>query len=184
MAADFIGAALAFISRAANSLVVASIILLLGFIAGRLLGKLVERVLEDLEVNKAVQSAVRLSLPLDEIFGAVVMYSIYFFAIVLAVDALDLELVFFNAIALVIIALIMISILFSLIDFVPNVFSGIYLHQKGNARPGDNVKVGDIEGKVESIDLVDTRVETKNGDKLYVPNNLFVKQAVIVRKNK
>ena len=83
MVADFFLPALSLIERAANNIVVASIILLLGFIAGRLLGKLVERLLEEAEVNRALENAIRLNFPVDEIIASLVMYSIYFFSIIL-----------------------------------------------------------------------------------------------------
>ncbi|MBI2133541.1 mechanosensitive ion channel [Candidatus Woesearchaeota archaeon] len=173
-----------FIRGMLNNLVVAAIILLIGFIVGRLMGRFVGRFLSEIEVNKMISSSVRVSIPADEIVGSIVMFLIYFLTVALAVDTLNLEDLLFNIIAILIIIIILASVTLSLVDFVRNFFSGIFLHQKGIIQIGDIIRAGGLEGKIIRIDLVDTRLETREGDLIFVPNTLLVKNIVLVKKRK
>ncbi len=184
MVMDFFFAAVSLIERAANNIVVAAIVLLLGFIAGRLLGKLVERLLEEAEINKALENAIRINLPVDEVVASLVMYSIYFFSIILAIDMLNISGLLFNAAAIVIAAVIILSVMLALKDFIPNVFGGVFLHQKANVKKGDVIRIGSLEGKVLSVDLVDTKIETKAGDLIFAPNSYLLKNLLVVKKAK
>ncbi len=183
-AASVLDSAVALLSTIVNGIVVAAIILFIGIISGRLLGKLAERLFAEIGINNTVYSHTRMRIPADEIFGAMVQYFIYFFSIILALDALNLQAIFFSIFSILIAAIIFISFLLSLKDFIPNVFAGVFLHQKGIAHPGDMIKVSDVEGRVISIDLVDTRVSTKSGDVLFVPNTFMLKNSVLVRRKR
>ncbi len=184
MAMAFPADALVFVYGLLNNLVVAAIILLIGFIAGRLLGRFVTRFLSEIGLNKMIGESSNISIPADEIIGSVVMFLVYFFAIVIAMDTLALGNVLFNIISVFIMVIVVASIILSLIDFVPNVFSGVFLHQKNVVQKGDVIKAGGFEGRIVSIDLVDTKLETKAGDLVYVPNSLLAKNIILVKKRK
>ena len=172
------------ISRSVNQLVVAAIILFIGLIAARLLGKLTERVLSELEVNKLLLQLARVDLALDEVAGSLVKYFIYFFAVIFSFSVLNVQFLFLDAAAALLAVVILLSILLSLKDFIPNVGAGFFLHQKGSVKRGDLVKVGDVSGRILSIDLFDAKIETDNSDILYVPNSYFVQNMVIVKRKK
>ncbi len=180
----FLADALAFVSNILNNFVVAAIIILVGLIVGRLLGRFVTRFLSEIEINKMIGESTGVNIPADEIVGSIIMFLIYFFALILAVDTLSLGNLLFNIIAVLILLIVVASIILSLIDFVPNVFSGIFLHQKKVVQKGDIIKAGGFEGKIISIDLVDTKLETKAGDLVYVPNSLLAKNIILVKKRK
>jgi small conductance mechanosensitive channel len=83
-----------------------------------------------------------------------------------------------------ILIIIIISILLSIKDFMPNMFSGLFIHRKRFINVGDVIKVENTEGKVVHINLVETKIETNKGDIIYFPNSLLTKNKVIKLKKK
>ncbi len=177
-----IGTLVSLISGTVSNIVAAGIILFIGFIAGRLLGRLAERVLDEIQLSKAIYHATKTSIPAAEAIGYLVTYFIYFLAIVMALDALKIQALLFNTVSIALIAIIIASIALSLKDFVSNVFAGAYIHQRGLVRKGDTASIGGLEGTVISVDMADTRIETKEGDIIFVPNSLIMQKTVLIRK--
>ncbi|MBM3200720.1 mechanosensitive ion channel, partial [Candidatus Woesearchaeota archaeon] len=68
-------------------------------------------------------------------------------------------------------------------DFIPNITAGFFLHQKNMIKPGDVIKVKDIEGEVVSVSLVETILKVKD-DTVYIPNSVLTKNEVIKKKLK
>ena len=73
---------------------------------------------------------------------------------------------------------VVISILLAIKDFIPNVIAGLVIHLSDHIRVGDKVTVNDIEGKVMAVNALETRLETKRGDTIYVPNSILTKTVV------
>ena len=65
-----------------------------------------------------------------------------------------------------------------------NMFAGLFIHQKRFIKEGDILKVDNTEGKVVHINLVETKIETKQGDIIYIPNSLLTKKTVMKLKRK
>ncbi|MBI2574790.1 mechanosensitive ion channel family protein [Candidatus Woesearchaeota archaeon] len=181
-AGGVIGTLVSLISGAVSNIVAAAIILFIGFIAGRLLGRLAERVLDEIQLSKAIYHATKTSIPAAEVIGYLVTFFIYFLAIIMALDTLKIQTLLFNLLSVALIALITASIALSLKDFVSNVFAGAYIHQRGLVRKGDTIRIGSLEGTVISVDMADTRIETKEGDTIFVPNSLIMQKTVLIRK--
>jgi len=165
-----------------NKLIIAAIIIFIGFIAGRVIGKIVEKVLKEVELNNILTRLTGFNMPFSSVTSGIVTYFIYFIAIVMALDTLGLDTFVFNLIAFAVILVIILSVLLALKDFIPNFFAGIFIRQKRLIKPGDKIKFGNVSGKVISIDSIETVVETKKKDILYIPNASLVNQEVVKLK--
>jgi small-conductance mechanosensitive channel len=62
--------------------------------------------------------------------------------------------------------------------------SGIRIYRNGFFLEGDTIVMDNIEGKIVHISLLETHVETKNGDLINIPNSNFVKKNVTKKKAK
>ncbi len=184
MASAVLESAWQILSAVLNNIVVAAIVVLIGFIGGRLAGKLVSRVLDELEFNRLVHNITRLSIPADEILGYLSQFFIYFLAIIIALDTLRLRGILFDLASALLVVIILISMLLFLKDFIPNVFAGVVIHQAAHLREGDHVRIGDLEGVVDSVNLVDTRIHNRQGDVIFVPNTFVMGRVVLVRKRR
>jgi small-conductance mechanosensitive channel len=81
-----------------------------------------------------------------------------------------------------ILMLIILTFLVGLKDIIPNFMAWIILQRKKNIRVGTRIEVKNINGHVEKIGYLETEIKTDQGDILYVPNSLFLKSKVWVRK--
>lgn len=159
--------------------IVAILILLVGFILGKLLGKLIQKVLNVIDLDSLLNRATGVKFGLEEMFGNFLSYFIYFISIVMALDYLGLKTWILNFISFAIIALIVLSIALGVKDFVPNVFAGLFLHRRRHIRKGDIIEFNGTKGEVFHVNLVETRIITKEGDTIYIPNSYFIKTSLI-----
>jgi len=166
-------------SQVLTKFVVAIIILLVGFILARILGKFSQRFLGEIEFNKMVKRATGKDVSIEEWIGNFVMYFVYFITIVMALGHIGLTTTVLNMISAAVIIIILISIVLAIKDFAPNVLAGLTIHNKKLIREGDRLKTKNAEGKVIYINLVETRIKTSRGDIIYIPNATLIKSEFI-----
>jgi len=159
------------------------VVLLFGVVLGKVMGKIVGRILHELEINKAIKSTFKTSFPMEELLSSLLTYTIYFVAIILSLERLRLDTFIFNIIAAGIIATVVVSILLAVKDFIPNVMAGVFIHFSDHIREGDTISFDGTVGKVMTINVVETKLETPNGETIFVPNALLTKR-VVSRKGK
>ncbi len=167
-----------------TKLVVAVIIVLIGLVLGKILGKLIQKALHEVELNRIIKKAAGIKVSVEEIISTFITYFIYFIFIVMALNQLGLTTVVLHMISGAVLIIIIISVLLSIKDFMPNMFAGLFIHQKRFIKEGDILKVDSTEGKVVHINLIETKIETKQGDIIYIPNSLLTKKTVVKLKRK
>jgi len=166
------------ISSYLSKFVVAVIIILIGFIIGRILGRLIQKLLHEIELNKIVRKATGIRLSLEEIIGNFFAYFIYFIAIVMALTQIGLTTIVLHMISAAVIVLILLSIFLGVKDFIPNVLAGIFIYKNKLVEENDNIRVKETEGRVVSISLVETKIKTKKGDIIFIPNSILTNNEV------
>jgi small-conductance mechanosensitive channel/CRP-like cAMP-binding protein len=67
---------------------------------------------------------------------------------------------------------------FSLQDTLGNVMGGMALQMERTIRPGDWIRIDDLEGRVKAIRWRQTSVETRNWDTIVIPNSQLMKTRV------
>jgi len=173
-----------FFTRFVTRLVVAAIIILIGFILGRIAGKIVLRILNEIELNKILKKATNVKISLEEMISHGISYFIYFVAIIWALETLNLAPIILYIISIGFIVVVILSVLLGVKDFIPNFFAGFFIHRRKIVKKGDYLKLGDVEGTVDKVTLLDTLIKTKQGDTLYVPNSALLKSQFIILKKK
>jgi len=161
---------------------VAIIILLAGLIIGRLVGRFIHRILREVELNRLLRKTTGIKFAVDEIIANFISYLIYFIAIIMALDQLGVATAVLKIISIAIILIIVASIILGVRDFFPNILAGIFIAQKRLISKGDKVRIGDIEGNIIEINIMETRIVTRKGDIIYMPNSLLTKREVIKLK--
>lgn len=164
-----------------NSAASALIILLIGFVIGRVLGRLVLRGLHELEVDRFLEKA-GVRLKFEELAGAVVEYFAYFVTVLIVLDRLGVAVFVLHAITVLVLVVLLIAFVLGVKDFIPNVIAGIRLHRARTFRVGDVVSVGSVTGRVREFGLVEATLISRNKEVIHVPNYLFVKEKVVVKK--
>ena len=170
------------ISTTTINLVAAVITLIIGLLLGRFLGNLTRKLVYELELNRILKEKANVKIPLGEYLSLLVKYITYTIAIILSLNQLGLKGIILNIILIILTILLIIFMILSLKDFVPNLMAGLTLTQKRNIKPGNIIELNNIEGEVINITLLETKLRTRNGDVVYIPNSILTKTMVIKKR--
>jgi len=165
-----------------SKLLISLIILLVGFIVGKILGRIVHKILKEVELNRIIKSATGIRFSAEELIGTFITYCIYFISVIMALNFIGVTTTVLNMISAAVIVIIIISIFLGIKDFIPNAIAGIVINQKNKIKEGSYVKVRDVKGKIISINLTETKIETKEKDTIYIPNSILTRNEVIILK--
>lgn len=166
------------------NLIAAVSIILVGLLVGYIVSKLTKRILHELELNKILKDE-GVKIPLEEIITSFVKYIIYFIALIFALSELGLETIIFSIILGTVLLIMIAFIVLAFKDFIPNITAGFFIHQQGFIKKGDRIRVKEIEGIVMHIDLTEIRIKLDNGDMVYLPNSLILKNEITkIKKEK
>ncbi|MFO8016695.1 MAG: mechanosensitive ion channel family protein [Candidatus Woesearchaeota archaeon] len=165
-----------------SNILVAFIILLMGFIIGKLLGKLTHRLLNEVGLDHILKKASGVELKLERFLAAAVTYFIYFITIIMVLNQLNVTTTVLQMLSAAVIILIIVSVILAVKDFIPNAFAGIYIYRRDLIKKGEKIRVKGIEGEVAHINLVETKLETSEGDIVYLPNSAITRTEVVKLK--
>ena len=162
-----------------TNFIISIIILLIGFIIGKLLGRLLYKFLHSIELNENLNKLAKIKMDLEGIMEAFLTYFVYFITIVMVLQQLGLATTVLNMIAGGVIIIIILSALLGIKDFIPNAVAGAVLQRRENIKIGETIKVKGMQGKIISITLIETKIETKDKDIIFIPNSVLTKTEII-----
>ncbi|MGM5483939.1 MAG: mechanosensitive ion channel domain-containing protein [Nanobdellota archaeon] len=169
-----------------NSVVINITLGIIIFISSLILGKVVEKVLSTVlkksRLEKVIEKSTSIKINIDKIISSLVAYLIYFFGVIMALTQIGIATTILNLLSGMILILVIIVIFLAFKDFIPNAAAGLLIHSKGFINEGDKIKIHDIEGKIIYLNLVETRVKTRKGDIIYIPNSRLTRYEVVKRK--
>lgn len=169
-------------SQIFSKILIAIIILLVGIIVGRIIGKIISRLLNEFGLNKALRKTTKIKASIEDIISNLAAYFIYLITIIMALNQLGLSTTVLNIIIIAIITIFIITLFFIIKSFFPNIIAAVFIQKKNIISEGETIKVGNSIGKVKSINLVETIIETKKGDTIYLPNSVLIKKEIIKLK--
>ncbi|MBS3167548.1 mechanosensitive ion channel [Candidatus Woesearchaeota archaeon] len=161
----------------------AFLILILGAIIAEVLSNILKKFIKGSGITNALEKQLKLKIPIEKYTASILKYIIYFATIIIALSRLGIPTKTLKIILIVIVILIIIFIILAFKDWLPNLISGIYLIKTKKLKPKDIIKINDIEGKVISIKLLETQIETNNKEIIFIPNSNLTKYKVIKKKN-
>lgn len=183
-AVNFYSAIRASTSGLFHKFIVAIILLLIGFIVGKIFGRLVFKFLHSFEINNNFSKLSGTTLKLEEIAESFTTYFIYFITIVIVLQQMGLASTILHMIAGGIILLIILSTFLGIKDFIPNAIAGIVMQSNKQFRVGQIIKVKGMQGKIIKMTLLETKIETKKGDIIFIPNSVLNKTEVVYVRQK
>lgn len=162
---------------------VAVIILLIGLILGRLLGRIAQKSLHELNLNQLFKKATDVSASLEEIAGYSIKYFIYFLSVIMALNQLGLASRILEMISAAVLIIIIIAVFLGVKDLIPNFIAGLSIYKRGFISKGDFIEVNGMEGRIIRINLLETRIRSKKGDIISIPNTIIT-QNRLAKKSK
>lgn len=140
-----------------QDVVLALVILVVGLIAAKLLGRLLRLGLQRLPVNDTFVSMA------TNIFYVILLLLV----VTAALHRLGIKnIVLFNVVGAAILASVVLIILFR--PYIPHL----------PYKMGNMIKAGDLLGRVEAIDFFHTRLKTFDGKTVFIPNHLILKEPI------
>ncbi|MBD3313356.1 mechanosensitive ion channel [Candidatus Woesearchaeota archaeon] len=163
-------------------LLAAVIILLIGIIIGKIIERVIYKLLHDLDIDGMIKNAARISIRFEKGVSVSAKYFIYFITIIMVLNQLNVTTTVLQMLSGAIIIIFIISIILAIKDFVPNTFAGFFLYRNKFIKEGEFIKVKGMEGRVVEINLIETKLETRDGDIVYIPNSVLTKTEIIKLK--
>jgi len=157
-----------------NKLAVAIAIFIFGLIIGKIVGKLVRKFLKNLKIDNYAKKHSLIKFSIERFFEGVVSIIIYISFFIIALNYLGITSFLLNALSIIIVLVIFLSLLFSIKDSIPNIFAYRIINKQ--LKKGDKISFDNLDGKIESISLLETIVKNRNEDTIYIPNRLFLKK--------
>jgi hypothetical protein len=149
-----------------NTFAVAVIILLAGFIIAKIAGKIVKRVLANVELNKILAKAK--FTPMSDAVGAIVEYALYFATLLVVLQQFGLAFITVWIIGIAAAVVIIFSLTLTARDFIPNVVVGLFIRRRLKAKLGRQIQLGMISGKLVHVGAVNSIIKSK--DEYCVPH--------------
>ncbi|MBU0535665.1 MAG: mechanosensitive ion channel family protein [Nanoarchaeota archaeon] len=164
-------------------LIAAIVILLIGFIIAKIIERIIYKLLHDLGIDSVINKAAKIDLKIEKGISVFAKYFIYFITIIMVLNQLNVTTTVLQMLSAAIIIILIISVVLAIKDFVPNAFAGFFLYRNRFIKKGEFIRVKGMEGMVVDITLVETKLETKDGDTVYIPNSVLTKTEIVKLKN-
>ncbi|MBR9690107.1 mechanosensitive ion channel [Candidatus Woesearchaeota archaeon] len=158
-----------------SKIVTSAIIFFVGITVGKILGKLTQRILSELEVNKIARKLPFSRFNFEKRIAWLVSNLIYLITIITILNRLEITQFLWKGILLFLVLIIVFALLLDLKDLFPNIISFAIIKKRKLLKKGKNVKTPLVEGKVVRISLFSVKLLTKKGDEIYIPNSAILK---------
>ncbi|HII94594.1 MAG TPA: mechanosensitive ion channel [Candidatus Methanofastidiosum sp.] len=141
------------------NILIAFFVVIIGLVVADKIAIFVEKVFEDTNIPKYW------------FFGKGIRYFIYILVGTMALTQLKVSTGIIVITITVMMVLASIITILGLKDIVPNFFSGVFIIFYRHINVGDTIKIEDMEGVVEEVSLVYTKIKRADGKYLLVPNS-------------
>jgi small conductance mechanosensitive channel len=177
--------ALSVLSPLVIKIVIAILILLLGFVIGNIAKKLVLKFFQLSDFDRILKKKTGFKFSLSVTISTIISYLIYIIAIIMALNRLELATTIVTTIIIILILVLILFVIFGLNDIFANFSAGIIIKIKGNIKPGDYIRIKDkrIEGYIIDTTALNIRLETKKDEIVFIPNMVLFKSEIVKPKN-
>ena len=160
------------------SLISAGAYLIVGLLVITILMKLTRSFINDNDIKKMLKKIGIGTHGIDILLSGVKLY-FYFILLLIVLGRLGVSSVLTDLIIIVLILAVLGILLLGLRNFVPNAAAGLYISSTNIINNNDKIKVDNLEGTVEEINLLNTILKKNNKEKIIIPNAILIKRKVV-----
>lgn len=142
-----------------DKFLVSVFILLIGFILGKITGKLVESLLKGFDIDKLLKR-VDSNLAFDKALSQICTYVIFVITILILLQYLGIRNLVLIVLLVIFSAILIFSVSFAVIMFLPNFLFGLFIKRK--LKKGDFIIVDSINGRIVKMRFSDIFLESKD----------------------
>lgn len=151
----------------------AIIILLVGLMIGKLLSMTIKKIFLEVEADKTINKISPIKISITNIISLGVSVPIYIISFFLAMKQLGIANIIINILLAIFFVAIIGGIILGIKDIPSNFMSGLKFKQKNLI--GKKIRVGLVLGIVTKKGLLNIEMETKQKDRIIIPNKYFEK---------
>lgn len=168
------------ISDQVYTILTAVVILLIGFIGGTIARNVLNKILREIEADRATRK-MGLRFSVETGIGPLVGYVIYVITVIVFFNHLGLASYILYLIAGVVLLLVVLTAALWLREIIPNSLAGFSIQKKHRLVPGKHLQIDSLQGTIKNVHLAEIELKTKSGDVLHVPWLLLKKAKTIQR---
>jgi small-conductance mechanosensitive channel len=172
------------VSGVVTNILIAMIILLMGFIIGRVVNSLLKKFLKDMKIDETLRKKANFKFSLENLISSSIALIIYLITIIMTLNQLGITTLLLNIISIAIIALLTFSAIIALKDFIPNMVAGIKINKNDIVKKGDKISFDRIKAEIHEVTLTETKLSSKSGDVIFIPNSLLLKKVIKIKNKK
>ena len=173
---------MASITPTLNQLVLFILILFIGFLAGKILSRLIRKLMTDAGADDAGRKRLGLKFSITKTVAGTIAGVFYVGSVLLVLDAIGFATTAIQIVLLIIAIALVTSTFLLLRDSLPNLIAGLSLRK--TIKRGVYLRAATFEGEVLSTGLWETVIVSRRGDTLLIPNNTLKKTTLTLLKRK
>jgi len=149
------------------------------FLIANVLSNILRKVLKEAEINKILAKQFKIKISVENYLVNIFKYLIYFAAAITVLNQLGIPTFILRIIFLVIVIIVIVFIVLAFKDWIPNLVSGFYIYKTQKIKTGDTIIMNGLTGKVKRINLIETKIITKNNEVIFIPNSNITKYEIV-----
>ncbi len=157
----------------------AFLIIILGLIIGNIIKNVLKRIIKGAELNKVAEEQLKVKWNLEKYISNAAKYFVYIIMFIILLDLLGIPTKILWAVFAVVLAAVILFIFLAFKDLLPNIISGIYILRTKKIKRNEIIEVRGIKGRIISINLLETKIETNNNEIISIPNHNITKYKVV-----
>jgi len=161
-----------------TKIIFAIIILLLGLIIGRAAGKISQKMLHGIELNRLLRKILSTKNDFERGMSLLIEFAIYLVTIIWALQVFSFAKPLLYVLAIAFVVVVFLSIIIVARDFFPNALAGIVIRKRKAIAKGDKIKMKNLEGIVVEVMINAIKIETNDKDLLYIPNVTILEDGI------
>jgi small conductance mechanosensitive channel len=160
------------------SVVQFALVIGIGYIITKIVSEAIQRYLKRPSMKKLI-AEMGYEEPVMELLVIMIKYVFYFITFIIALSQFGFATIVFDIIIVIIALFVVILLVYTLKDFIPNAAAGIYLNRVKSVQVGDNIKVGIYSGEVTSMSLMTLTLKDPTGRVIIIPNVNLTRKEII-----
>ncbi|RME31395.1 hypothetical protein D6789_02905 [Candidatus Woesearchaeota archaeon] len=169
---------------ALNEIIIFFFIVFISFLIGKIVGRLVRKLLGDFKSDAWFRKLLGTSIPAAKLISGFTAGAIYTIGVIIALRAVGLGPAVITLLVVILFVSVVLGLLVALRDLIPNAVAGLTLRSRRDIRVGARLKMSEVEGLITEVTLLETHVKTREGEMVIIPNALFTRSAFRVKVKK
>ena len=159
-----------------NNLAIAVMILLIGFMVGKLISMILYKLFLEIQLDKTINKFTDQRFYISRYITSIISVAIYLITFFIALDKLRLTTAFIFIMALFLLIIFIGALFLGLGGFFPNIYAWVMITQEGKIKVGNKIKIKTLTGKITRIGLFRSWLDG-GGENFVAQNSVLYREA-------